>query len=138
MEHVKFARELRKYNIPYIIIPRSAFTKAAFENGGILKRLKKKVAHFLIFDSFIKKSLAIQYLTEEERKESKNYNHSSFIVPNGIIMPNIKKEFSTNQIKGVFIGRQDIYQKGLDFLLDAIAEMHSELTAVGFHLSFSL
>lgn len=135
MEHVNFAKELRKKNVPYIIIPRSAFTEAAFKNGGILKRLKKKVAHFLIFDSYIKKSLSIQYLTEEEKKESeKRYNHPSFIVPNGIIMPNVKKEFSSNQIKSVFIGRQDIYQKGLDYLLEAIAEMHSELTSVGFHL----
>ena len=135
MEHVNFAKELRKSNVPYIIIPRSAFTEAAFNNGGFIKRLKKTVAHFLIFDSYIKKSLAIQYLTQEEKKESeKRYEHTSFIVPNGIIMPETKKEFSSNLIKGVFIGRQDIYQKGLDLLLDAIAEMRSELTSVGFHL----
>lgn len=135
MEHVSFAKELLNKNVPYIIVPRSAFTAAAFDNGGILKRLKKKVAHFLLFDSYVKKSLSIQYLTQEEKKESeKRYKHSSFIVPNGIIMPEAKKVFSNNQIRGVFIGRQDVYQKGLDFLLEAIADMHSELKIAGFHL----
>ena len=135
MEHVDFSKELRKKKVPYIIVPRSAFTEAAFNNGAFFKRLKKKVAHFLIFDVYIKKSLSIQYLTQEEKKESeKRYKHRSFIVPNGIIMPVVKKEFSNNQIRGVFIGRQDIYQKGLDFLLEAIAEIHSELKESGFHL----
>lgn len=135
IDHVLFAYELLKNNIPYIIVPRSAFTSSAFNNGGLLKRIKKQIAHAFIFDYFVSKSCAIHYLTEEEKKESqKKYHKQSFIIPNGITLPNVYKRTFSNGINGVFIGRQDIYQKGLDLLLESIREIKSELIDAGFRL----
>lgn len=134
-EHVLLAKELKKKGIPYIIVPRSAFTRAAFSNGGFLKRFKKKIAHLLIFDSFVKNAHAVQYLTEEEKKESEyKYRLNSYVLPNGIHAPKVTKSSFSDGIKGVFIGRQDIYQKGLDLLLEAIKEIGDELRNVGFTL----
>ena len=135
IEHVKFAKELKKKGIPYIIIPRSAFTRSAFSNGDFTKRLKKKVAHLLLFDNFVRNAQSIQYLTEEEKKESEyKYKLGSYVLPNGMNTPKVTKTSFTNGIKGVFIGRQDIYQKGLDLLLEAIREVGDELRFAGFTL----
>lgn len=133
--HVMFAKELKRKGVPYIIIPRSAFTRAAFSNGFFLKRFKKKVAHLLIFDNYVRNAHAIQYLTEEEKKESEyKYKLNSYILPNGMNTPKMTKSSFTDGIKCVFIGRQDIYQKGLDLLLEAIKVVGDELRNEGFTL----
>ena len=135
IQHVHFAKELKRNNIPYIIIPRGSLTADAFHNGGTIKYIKKKLAHALFFNSYIKDSKAVQYLTEMESFEShKNFNASSFILPNGFVTPSIWKTSFSDGIRSVYIGRQDIYQKGLDMLFEAIHELHDELKAAGFFL----
>ena len=135
VEHIVFARELHKNNIPYIIIPRGSLTETAFMNGGLLKRLKKCVAHWLLFDRFIYKATAVQYLTKEEQIQSeKKYHIKSFIIPNGVVIPANNKEMFSDGIKGVFIGRQDIFQKGLDILFDAISDLSADLRKANFNL----
>jgi glycosyltransferase involved in cell wall biosynthesis len=135
IDHVIFAKELKKNRIPYIIIPRGSFTKSAFYNGGFMKRIKKRVAHLLIFDNYVRNSCAIQYLTLEEKKESEyKYKLNSYILPNGMNTPQLTKSSFSDGIKGVFIGRQDIYQKGLDLLLEAIRDIGDELRAAEFTL----
>lgn len=135
IEQVVFARELRKNKIPYIIIPRGSLTADAFHNGGWIKFIKKKVAHWLIFDNFINKAAIIQYLTETEEVESKkNFSAPSFILSNGFSTPQLCKTTFSDGIKAVFIGRQDIYQKGLDILLEAIKYLKTELKSAGFYL----
>lgn len=116
----KLAKELRKKQIPYIIVPRSALTKQA-QNSSFTKKIKKYIANKLIFRPYTKRALAIQYLTKCEREDSGSiWNECSFIVPNGFNTPKLKKtSFSSNGIKIVFIGRLDCYQKGLDELLKA-------------------
>jgi glycosyltransferase involved in cell wall biosynthesis len=135
MEQVKFSWELRKKNIPYIIIPRGALTADAFNNGNWLKYLKKKVAHLIFFNSFINNAVALQYLTQKESEEShKTFSKESYIIPNGFSTPEIYKEHFSEGIRTVFIGRQDIYQKGFDLLLNSIKELHEELKKARFTL----
>lgn len=135
MSHVKFAKELHKVNIPYIIIPRGSLTAEAFHNGGWKKYLKKKVAHWLIFNRYIKNAASVQYLTKTEECESKkNFSVSSFILSNGFSTPKLYKTSFSKGIKAIFIGRQDIYQKGLDILFEAISELKEELKNAGFFL----
>lgn len=135
ISHVKFSKELLRANIPYIIIPRGSLTALALHNGGIIKYLKKWMAHLLIFNSYIKNAKAIQYLTNEERVESeKRYRSNSFVLPNGIKIPEVYKNTFSNDIKAIFIGRQDIYQKGIDLLLESIQELHQELSKARFKL----
>ena len=135
IEHVTFSKELKRKNVPYIIIPRGSLTADAFHNGGWKKFIKKKVAHWLIFDNYINNAASIQYLTRAEELESKkNFSAPSYILPNGFNTPaNVKSCFSDG-IKAVFIGRQDISQKGLDILMEAIRDLKNELQAAGFCL----
>ena len=58
----KFAKELRKNHIPYIIIPRGSLTHQAMNNHA---KWKKRIAHLLIFDRYVHKATAIQYLTQD-------------------------------------------------------------------------
>lgn len=134
LDDVKIASVLRKRRIPYIIIPRGSLTYSAMHNQA---RWKKKLAHFLFFDKYVKKALAIQFLTEKEYDDSKyrfDYNH--YIIPNGFDKQSITKQcFSKNVIKAIFIGRLDKYHKGLDFLFNVLEKRRDELEKAGFFLT---
>lgn len=118
-------KELVTGNIPYIIIPRGELTKQAQAR----KSLKKKVANILFCKRYARKAAAIQYLTEQEYKDSgDDWNSNHIVIPNGINLPEkVKTDFSKNGIKCVSIGRIEPYQKGLDLLLDACAHIKNEL-----------
>lgn len=135
-EHTSIARRLRRECIPYVIVPRGSLTRRA-QRGGCLKRLKKAVANLLMFKPYTRGALAIQYLTEAERSDSGvSWNIRSFVVPNGFTTPaEYKSSFSVNGLRAVFIGRLDMYHKGLDVLLDACAREHAFLREHGVTLS---
>lgn len=133
-EYLKLAKELRKQKIPYVIVPRGSMTHQAMHNHS---RWKKFFAHLLYFNSFIRHAWKIQYLTKQEAADSiKQFHTPYFIVSNGVTLPIVKKEkFSENGIHAVFIGRLDIYHKGLDLLLEALTQGAEELRRAKFTLS---
>lgn len=133
-EHVKFAKELRKSNVPYIITPRGALTYEAQHNHAWLKKL---IARTLFQNSYIRNAIAIQYLTEGERDSSmRMFKTKNFILPNGFHDPGEKKTyFSETCINATFIGRLDIHHKGIDLLLNAIRADLPELQKANFRLS---
>ena len=109
-------------NIPYIIVPHGCFSKAAMKK----KRIKKWLAVNLFFNKALKNAAAIQYLCENERKDSV-FNLSHIIVSNGIDIPNrISREYTTVK-RLTFIGRKDLYHKGIDVLLEGCALIKDEL-----------
>lgn len=126
MDDVRIAKILRKKKVPYIIVPRGSLTERALHNHAWLK---KWVAHRLIFDSYVQNAKAIQYLTKQEAIDSIGRFHTPyFIVPNGFNTPDVQKSsFSTDGIKAVFIGRLDMFHKGIDLLLEAISLIHAQL-----------
>lgn len=128
-----FAYQLRRKRIPYIIIPRGSLTHQAMHNHAALK---KKVAHFLLFNSYVKHARAIQYLTEAEHKDAGDkWNDNHYILSNGFNYPEkYKQTFCKNGIKAIFIGRLDMYHKGLDELLKAIDKCKDVLRTNQFHL----
>ena len=74
-------------------------------------------------------------MTQKESEEShKSFSKESYIIPNGFSTPSVHKESFSGGIRAVFIGRQDIYQKGLDLLFEAIKELHEELKNAKFTL----
>lgn len=110
---------LRKNNVPYIIMAHGAFTKQA-QNS---KRLKKLIANNTFFRSYIKKSAAVQCLSELETKNSLQAK-LKFVGTNGMFVPDNKKEtFSENSVKLTYIGRLDIHIKGIDLMLEAVASV---------------
>lgn len=124
---VRFAKELLKNKIPYIIIPRCSLTYLAQKK----ERVKKIIANFLFFNNFIKKSNAIQYLTEKEYIDSKEqFENKYFILPNGFSnIDKIEKKIWDNAetLNGIYIGRLDIFHKGLDLLINACKEIKDVL-----------
>lgn len=131
-----FAKKLRRAKIPYVIIPRGSLTiQAQCDNWK--KRLKKWVANLLFFRPYTRAALAIQYLTDAEKMDSgNNWNKLSFIVPNGFNPPEkVKSGFLAKGINAVFIGRLDIYHKGLDLLLEACRNEYEFLLSNHFKLT---
>lgn len=125
--YLRIASNCRRNNIPYIIIPRSSLTAA----GQKSKALKKKIGNTLFFNRFIRNAIGIQYLTKQEYLDSGDiWNQNNIIIPNGIDEKTINKTiFNTNKLNGIFIGRLDIYQKGLDILIEACGIIKEELKA---------
>lgn len=126
-----FAKELIRYEIccgtvPYIIIPRGELTEKAQKK----KRIKKIIGNFVLgYPRFTRNARAIQCLTKEEAKEtSKKWNSTQIILPNGTDKQEVvNKQFHQNEIRCVSIGRIEPYQKGLDLLVEACAEIKDEL-----------
>ncbi|MDD4376712.1 MAG: glycosyltransferase [Eubacteriales bacterium] len=128
----KIVFDVMKANIPYIIIPRSELTKQAQSK----KALKKVVGNLLFFKRFSKNARAIQYLTEQEYVDSGDkWNKNHIIISNGTVLPNVdKKTYSDDTIRALYIGRYEIYQKGLDLLMGAMSNTQQELRKSGFKL----
>lgn len=127
MTKSRLLKEMVNGKIPYVIIPRGELTVQAQNR----KKLKKTIANLLVCKRYAKKAAAIQYLTDQEYHDSGTvWNKNAIIIPNGIDMPqNTKTEFSVDGIKCVSIGRLEPYQKGLDMLIDACAQIKSEMLA---------
>lgn len=122
--YLKFKRYLSLNNIPYIIIPHGSLSIDA-QN---IKKYKKKVANFLFFNKMITNSLGIQYLSEGENEKSIFQDVNSFISCNGISITDYKKSFNSNaNFKMIYIGRIDIYTKGLDLLIEACKLIKREM-----------
>ena len=130
----RIAIEAMRNGIPYVIVPRSAMTDCAQKQ----KRLKKFLGNTVFFSEFVRKATAIQFLTDAEMEQSVRWrNKYSFVIPNGIDLPPCGCSKITNARKGIkaaYIGRLDIYQKGIDLLLDACAIKQKELRSNGFSL----
>lgn len=118
--------ELLFGKIPYLIIPRGELTKQAQHR----KSIKKQLANMLVCKAYSKKAAAIQYLTEQEYRDSGDkWNRRHLIISNGISIPeHTKSAFSAESIKCISIGRIEPYQKGLDLLIEACFRIKKQLT----------
>lgn len=122
--HLKFAKYLMSNKIPYVIIPHGSLTREA-QN---IKWFKKKVANYLFFNHMIKNSSSIQYLSEGERDRSLYPNLNSFVSYNGIEISPLNKNFDLDKaFTMIYIGRIDIYTKGLDLLIEACSLIKNEM-----------
>lgn len=115
--YAKIAGELRRRGIPYIITPHVSLTDTAQHH----KRLKKIVGNALMFNKFIYGAAAIHYLSESEKSQSTVFKKiPSFICNNGIeLQGRMKKSFSKDGLKLIYVGRLEIKIKGIDRILDA-------------------
>ena len=117
--YIKIYKNLVKHDIPYIILPHGSLTK----NAQKIKRIKKFFANNIFFNKFIKSAKYIQYLSKMEKNDSSKYKVQSIVLGNGIYVPDNKLKIvylDEKKIKFVYIGRLDIYHKGLDILLESI------------------
>ena len=118
-EYIGIYRAAVAANIPYIIIPHGCLSKTAQHK----KFFKKLAANILYFNRFINSARAIQYLSENEKNRSLFSKRTFFISGNGVAIPSKRKTaFSDSDcgINFVYIGRLEVYIKGLDLMLKAI------------------
>lgn len=116
-EYISIYKELLKHEIPYVIVPHGCLSKKAQQK----KRLKKIAANIIFFNKFLKNARSIQYLSDNEKNLSAFKKIPSFVMGNGVSIPNERKSsFSGNRIRFVYIGRLEVHIKGLDLLLSAI------------------
>lgn len=115
-QFMAIARNLKKDKIPYVIVPHGCFSAHAMKKGNI----KKRVARILYLDKMIADAARIQYLSLGEKRASIYKNKESFIVPNGIDTKDfLKSDEERDALEFAFIGRKDVYHKGIDILLEA-------------------
>lgn len=116
-EFIRIVKQIRKLNIPYVIVPHGCLTIEAQKK----KALKKKIANLLLFSSLINHAKALQCLSDREKYSTK-FKPDKFIVPNGVEFPlNVKAEFNKDCVNYVFVGRIDLYHKGLDIMVEAVS-----------------
>ncbi|KYG35618.1 glycosyltransferase [Priestia endophytica] len=126
---IEVTRHLVKNNVPYVIVPHGSLTTYAQKK----KYIKKLLGNTLFFNSFIKCSSAIQYLTSQEQQMSTKWGSSSFVCGNGMTIskePSRVKETDFTNNRGcqfTFIGRLEPYHKGIDILLEACSLISSEM-----------
>ena len=121
---------LRKEKIPYIVVPHGCFSFYALRQ----KKWKKILAMNVFFKRMFMGAKAIQFLSWGEQLNS-IYSDKGIIIPNGIKMPiEIIRNTHDNKIKLSFIGRKDIYHKGLDLLIKACGKIHEELKKQNVHI----
>jgi glycosyltransferase involved in cell wall biosynthesis len=120
------SRVLRKYSIPYIVAPHDPYHPTIFRKNAHLKW----PYWYLLERRMLKQAVAIQVLDKRhgEWLHRLNVKTPAIEVPNGFspadLHPESCLDWSTDQgIKLLFLGRLDAYNKGLDILLDAFAEL---------------
>ncbi|MCR4850150.1 MAG: glycosyltransferase family 4 protein [Lachnospiraceae bacterium] len=117
IEYIRIARRLRKKGIPYIIIPHGELGEEAQRK----KRFKKKIANLLLFGRFANRAAAIQCLSDRELAGTR-FGRTKFTGTNGVDLPDVtKQKFNKDHLRFVYIGRLDVYHKGLDILIEAVS-----------------
>jgi len=110
--------------IPYVLFPHGGLSKNSLN-------AKKLIANKLLFNAYIKKASAIHYLSIGEKTSSINNKVKSFIVANGIEVPNSfhlpQKSDNLNEFKFILINRLDFFNKGLDLLVASVSLIRTEL-----------
>jgi glycosyltransferase involved in cell wall biosynthesis len=112
-------------DIKYIISPRSNLMKNSFK-----KSLFKKILSFPFFYSYLIKSAGLHFLSNEERINSFRFFHNSFVARNGVNLQAVTIR-KTPGNKVMFLGRFDLYHKGLDDLLYLINNGKKQLRDLG-------
>lgn len=114
---------LRKEKLPYVIVPHGSFSAYALKK----KRLKKWLAIEFFFKKMFSGASAIQFLSLGEQAVS-IYKEKGIIIPNAVKLPiSVTHNENRGGIRIAFVGRKDIYHKGLDLLIKACGNIRDEL-----------
>jgi len=135
------AERVKKEGWSYISSPRGSLMDLAQKK----KFLKKYIANFLFAKKFLNEANLIHALCESEMAEMKKFVDKSKIVisPNGIggSLISLEKEIEAVDFSDfarpedlilVYIGRIDVFTKGLDLLIRAIKKLQDE--KIGKHI----
>ncbi len=123
MPFFKMASYATKVGKPYVVIPHGGLTKGAQSQ----KKYAKILVNSFWAKKFIVNAAGVQFLSEKELSVSLNYNKNPFILPNGITIPSRYKTsfLFDKKLNLVYIGRINMYYKGLDLLCQAVSTSES-------------
>ena len=134
--YASLARFLAKHQIKYVLTPHGAYNTIAMQRSGITKKL-----YFQLFEkTLLKNAKRIHSLGESEVAGLNEIypNSKSFLLPYGFeIATDLPTKQSNKETFIIgFVGRLDIYTKGLDLLITAFKHFitnapNSELWIVG-------
>jgi glycosyltransferase involved in cell wall biosynthesis len=124
----KVAKALTKAGIPYLVEPHGSLDRRAQAKST----WKKKLAHLLWVDSWIRQAQAVIFLCEEERKASRVSDVKSEIIPN--TFPTVFQLVEAvspmhNPVKLMMLGRIDPFHKGMDRFFDTLRALPDSLGA---------
>lgn len=126
------SRLLRKYSIPYVVSPFDPYHPAIFKKNAYLKW----PYWYLLEKSMLQHAEAIQLLDarHSEWLRRLQIKTPAFEVPGGFtsnaLLPETQLNWrADNPVRLYFLGRLDIYNKGIDLLLKAFAEVAQQVDA---------
>lgn len=133
---VALAKRCRQVGWPYIFAPGGGITKVALN----IKKTKKCISNILFFRSFVKHAVAVHAQSESEAIQAQShFNIKQIIIsPNGVderlleVGENLAPADLGDFADGVdlmlgYVGRIDVYIKGIDLLLEAMAILKSRI-----------
>lgn len=120
-EYTEVAHVLIKEGIPFYIEPHGSFGYEAMKKS----RIKKMIANNTVFRKQVKESKGYIFTNKSELDDSIYKTPNDLVIPNGVLPSvihnsSMKTEESLRDPVFYFLGRFDIYHKGLDYLLDAL------------------
>lgn len=123
IHHLRIAKKLLKNKIKYYIKPHSSFSAVSQQKS----KIKKKIARILLLNRYVQKADGCIYLNNEEKYQSIYSFNNSIIMPNGIEKQNILVENNIlneekKYLEFVYLGRIDLFHKGLDILLETLSK----------------
>lgn len=131
IEFVKIAKQLRYDSIPYVIIPHGSLVDEAQHK----KWWKKIVANILYFNKFISSSASIQCLSKNELNNT-HFKAPKFTGTNGITIPREQRvNFNVDRVNINYIGRLEVYVKGLDLMMKSFQVLKDELIEKNVHVN---
>lgn len=126
LPYIKFAKVLKKLQIPYAIMMHGADSKANRQSAP----LKKWIANVLWFNHFMKDAAAVVYLCQAEIDNclSAKNNQNNVIIPNGCDQGLFDAENICihSPVNIIYLGRLTKLHKGIDVLLDALDILKTE------------
>ncbi len=118
--YATLARFLYKHHIPFVLTPHGAYNQIAMQRSG----WTKKIYYYLFEKKVLDYARKIHSLGESEVVGLNSFyqNKKSFLLPYGFEAPYISlNPKQKNDVFTIgFVGRLDVYTKGLDLLIEAL------------------
>lgn len=119
-----FFLELKKSDVNYIITPHGSLNATAQKQH----HFAKTILNIAFFNKFVRQAQVVHFLSEREMNQSNKFETKGrCIIPNGVPMPARLSSNPPQKKDIVFIGRLDVYVKGLDLLVEAAAQVADDL-----------
>ena len=128
------ASAARSGRIPYVC---SLLGQHAPALLGSHRTLRKRLLFHEYDHRVVKRAAAVHYFSSWERQLQRDLNNCAFEAAMGVPPPGFREPIREPKEGFVFFGRNDVYQKGLDLLLEAFAEVLPVLGEEWGHLTIA-